>query len=361
MDRLVEAIAEKGGNPSLVGLDPKPALLPTQLIRQAVEETDRLVEGQSEACAKAGANGRDDIWLDRLAQAYLRFNLAVLDGVADVVPAVKPQIAMYEALGLPGIRAYMATCRAAGERGLFVIGDVKRGDIGSTADAYASHLSGPPLTYRQAVQGLDGHGDAEPPGASGAAVGSPWMEDAITVNPYLGSDGIEPFVRAAGASKKDLFVLVRTSNPSSDQIQELPVVHGPGQGERLYQRIGDLVQDWGSGEIGTSGYSRVGAVAGATHPRAGAELHQRMPHTFFLVPGFGAQGGNAKDVAPMFDAHGCGAIVNSSRGIIAAWRKESGYRPDLSVNATLGVVSTGARRSAVLMKQQLLDVLKEDR
>ncbi|AKV55276.1 orotidine 5'-phosphate decarboxylase [Bifidobacterium actinocoloniiforme DSM 22766] len=361
MDRLAAAIAGKEGNPSLVGLDPRPALLPDQLIRQAVETT-RAKSGIPDL-TPAGVDDLepddrrrlDESWAYELAQAYVRFNLSVLDAVADLVPAVKPQIAMYEALGAPGIEAYLSTCRAARERGLYVIGDVKRGDIGSTASAYACHLSGLPLTWGQACLQVEAGTD---PAHREAPAPSPWQEDAITVNPYLGSDGIEPFVQAAQAHDKDIFVLVRTSNPSSSQIQELPLADGQ-EGRNLCQRVGELVEEWGASSVGSCGYSRIGAVVGATQPQVGALLRQAMPHTFFLLPGYGAQGGTAKDAAAMFGPDGSGAIVNSSRGIIGAWKRSGSWSPSLSLEVALGLVSSEARKAAVTMKTELTQAVKE--
>ncbi|BDR53081.1 orotidine 5'-phosphate decarboxylase [Bombiscardovia nodaiensis] len=356
MDKLIEAIG-RTDNPSVVGLDPQPQLLPRQLLESALSRAHgELNEDSSQA--EISPLKSEQVWARQLAQAYWRFNLAVLEGVGDLVPAVKVQIAMYEALGPAGLEAYVATCAAAQERGLYVIGDIKRGDIGSTAAAYACHLSGLPLTYQQAQEELEGVSEAPTPAQGNAQLSiSAWHEHAITVNPYLGSDGIDPFVQAAQASDCDLFVLVRTSNPSSQQIQELPVCDSSHRQE-LYMRVGKLVEAWGQDTRGQSGYSRVGAVVGATHPQAGAQLRAAMPSTFFLVPGFGAQGGSAADVAPMFDARGSGAIVNSSRGIIAAWKQE-GIEPSASVEAALGQVASSARQAAIRMKVQLQEALKE--
>ena len=209
MDRLIEAIEAKQ-NPSVVGLDPTEALVPAQIVASFAEEISEQVEDPAEAPAM------------QLSVAFFEFNRAIIDAVADIVPAVKPQIAMYEALGPAGIDAYTMTCEYAKQKGLYVLGDVKRGDIGSTAAAYAHHLSG---------VGLDD------------TAYDPWHEDAVTVNPYLGTDGITPFVDAATANDKDIFVLVRTSNPSSSELQELELASG----ERVYEHVADLVEGWGSG------------------------------------------------------------------------------------------------------------------
>lgn len=315
MDRLIEAI-ERMQNPSVVGLDPTPALVPPQVVASFADEVRESVEDESELPAA------------QLAVAYFEFNRTIIDAVADIVPAVKPQIAMYEAIGPAGIDVYTMTCEYAQQRGLYVLGDIKRGDIGSTAAAYAGHLSGV---------------------ATDETVFDPWHEDAVTVNPYLGTDGITPFVEAATALDKDIFVLVRTSNPSSKELQELELADGG----KLYEHVADLVEGWGSQTIGKHGYSRVGAVVGATHPEEGAALRARMPHTFFLVPGYGAQGGTAAGVAGMFDQDGSGAIVNSSRGIIGAWKKAGAYRDDMNADEALHAVASAARKAAEDMRDDL--------
>ena len=231
MDRLIEAIEDKQ-NPSVVGLDPTEALVPKQVVASFAEEIAEQVEDPTEAPAA------------QLSVAFFEFNRAIIDAVADIVPAVKPQIAMYEALGPAGIDVYSMTCEYAKQQGLYVLGDVKRGDIGSTAAAYAHHLSGV---------------------NAGEHAFDPWHEDAVTVNPYLGTDGITPFVEAATGADKDIFVLVRTSNPSSSELQELELASG----ERVYEHVADLVEGWGAETIGANGYSRVGAVVGYRNVRFG--------------------------------------------------------------------------------------------
>ena len=202
----------------------------------------------------------------------------------------------------------------------------------STAAAYAHHLSGV---------------------NAGEHAFDPWHEDAVTVNPYLGTDGITPFVEAATGADKDIFVLVRTSNPSSSELQELELASG----ERVYEHVADLVEGWGAETIGANGYSRVGAVVGATHPEEGKALRARMPHTFFLVPGYGAQGGTAQGVAGMFDKDGMGALVNSSRGIIGAWKKSGKYSESMSADDALDLVAESAREAAKDMRDNLRAVL----
>lgn len=318
MDRLIDAIKDTN-NPSIVGLDPTPALVPSIIVDEMRNEVAQEVESEQEQEPSA------------YAIAYLEFNRAIIDAIADIVPAIKPQIAMYEALGAAGIDAYTMTCEYAQSKGLYVLGDVKRGDIGSTAAAYAAHIAG----MQSNAQSTD-----------------LWHEDAITVNPYLGSDGIEPFTQAANEHDADVFALVRTSNPSSAQIQEVTLADGTP----LYEHVARLVSDWGQSSIGEHGYSRLGAVVGATHPQQGKALRSLMPHTFFLVPGYGAQGGTAADVAGMFDAQGSGAIVNSSRGIIGAWRKDD-HRDFASAQDALDTVAIHARRAAIAMRDDLLEAL----
>ena len=322
MDRLIEAIAATQ-NPSVVGLDPTEALVPAQVVASFADEIADEVEDAADRPAA------------QLAVAYFEYNRAIIDAIADIVPAVKPQIAMYETLGLAGVDAYTMTCEYAQSRGLYVIGDIKRGDIGSTAAAYAGHLGGVAF------------------GAGESGPYDPWHEDAVTVNPYLGTDGITPFVEAATAADKDIFALVRTSNPSSSEIQELELADGG----RVYEHVADLVERWGQGTVGQHRYSRVGAVVGATHPEEGRALRARMPHTFFLVPGYGAQGGTARDAAGMFDDAGSGAIVNSSRGIIGAWRKTGSYSETMSAESTLGLVADAARDAAIAMRDDLRAVM----
>ena len=315
MDRLIEAI-DTTQNPSVVGLDPTEALVPAQVVASFADEVRESVENEDELPAA------------QLAVAYFEFNRTIIDAVAGIVPAVKPQIAMYEALGPAGVDVYAMTCEYARERGLYVLADVKRGDIGSTAAAYAHMLTG-----------VGEH--------------DPWNIDAVTVNPYLGTDGITPFVDAAAQTDKDLFVLVRTSNPSSSELQMLDLANG----KKVYEHVADLVEGWGAETIGKYGYSRVGAVVGATHPEEGKALRKRMPHTFFLVPGYGAQGGTAADVRGMFDADGSGAIVNSSRGIIGAWRKSGKYSETMSASEALELVGETAQAAAIDMRDNLRAVL----
>ena len=282
-DRLVEAI-QKTHAPICVGLDPQMSFLPQEVTKKAFQEYGQTMEGAAEA-----------IW---------QFNKAIVDATADLIPAVKPQIAMYEQYGIAGLKAFAKTVAYCAEKGLLVIGDVKRGDIGSTSSAYAAGHLGTVTIGEQETAAFD--------------------EDFCTVNPYLGSDGVLPFVRECAAHDKGIFVLVKTSNPSSGEFQDRMVTGDDGKTCPLYELVGKKVDEWASDPalIGKSGYSAVGAVVGATYPEMGKTLRQIMPKSFILVPGYGAQGGTGKDLVPFFDKDALGAIVNSSRGIIAAYRKE---------------------------------------
>ncbi|WP_418968578.1 orotidine-5'-phosphate decarboxylase [Alloscardovia omnicolens] len=309
MRALIDAI-QATDNPSVVGLDPKPTLIPDALLHEVhtVEE---------------------------LAEVYYAFNCAIIDAVHDIVPAVKPQIAMYEALGPAGISVYVRTNEYAHSRGLYVLGDIKRGDIGSTAAAYAAHLEGTPQI--DSVKTVD-----------------VWHEDAVTVNPYLGSDGIKPFIDAAQTTDKDIFVLVKTSNPSSCELQDLCV---DSTDETVATHVAQLVEQWGQDSRDSQyGYSRVGAVVGATHRVLGAQLRQAMPHTFFLVPGYGAQGGTAADLAGLFDSQGLGALINSSRGIIGAWARSPQADALTSPHDALACVADCSRQAALAMKADIASV-----
>lgn len=234
--------------------------------------------------------------MEGAAHAIWNFNKEIVDQVWDLIPSVKPQIAMYEQFGVEGLKVYEKTVRYCQEKGLLVIGDAKRGDIGSTSAAYATaHLGKVKV---------------------GGALCSAFHTDFMTVNPYFGTDGVKPFVDVCKEEDKGLFVLVKTSNPSSGEFQDKKV-----DGRPLYELVADKVVEWGEGCMDGE-YSNVGAVVGATYPEMSAVLRKQMPHTYFLVPGYGAQGGTAKDLRPCFNQDGLGAIVNSSRGIIAAYKQE---------------------------------------
>ena len=234
--------------------------------------------------------------LEGAADAIWNFNKEIIDNTYDLIPSVKPQIAMYEQFGIEGLKVYEKTVRYCQEKGLLVIGDAKRGDIGSTSAAYATaHLGKIKV---------------------GSSVCTAFNTDFLTVNPYLGTDGVKPFVDVCKAEDKGIFVLVKTSNPSSGEFQDKLI-----DGRPLYERVAEKVVEWGA-DCMDGGYSNVGAVVGATYPEMGAVLRKLMPNTYFLVPGYGAQGGTAKDLKACFNEDGLGAVVNSSRGIIAAYRQE---------------------------------------
>ena len=275
INQLVANI-KKTGAPIVVGLDPMLNYIPEQVQKKAFAEYGETLEGAAEA-----------IW---------QFNKEIVDKTYDLIPAVKPQIAMYEQFGLPGLAAFKKTVDYCKEKGLVVIGDIKRGDIGSTSAAYAvGHIGKVKV---------------------GSKTYAPFDEDFVTVNPYLGSDGVNPFLDVCKEEKKGIFVLVKTSNPSSGEFQDLKI-----DGRPLYELVGEKVAAWGSEVMGDE-YSYVGAVVGATYPEMGKVLRKVMPKAYILVPGYGAQGGKGKDLVHFFNEDGLGAIVNSSRGIIAAYKQE---------------------------------------
>ena len=237
--------------------------------------------------------------LEGAAEAIWQYNKAIVDAIYELVPAVKPQIAMYEQFGLPGLSAFYKTVQYCKEKGLVVIGDIKRGDIGSTSEAYAVGHLGKVQVGSKSYYGFD--------------------EDFVTVNPYLGSDGVNPFIKVCKEEKKGIFVLVKTSNPSSGEFQDRQIADA---GNRpLYEVVGEQVAKWGETHMGDT-YSYVGAVVGATYPEMGKVLRKIMPKSYILVPGYGAQGGKGADLVHFFNEDGLGAIVNSSRGIIAAYQQE---------------------------------------
>lgn len=278
INRLVAQI-KKTGAPIVVGLDPMMKFIPEHIKEKAFAEFGETLEGAAEA-----------IW---------QYNKAIVDAIYELVPAVKPQIAMYEQFGLPGLSAFYKTVQYCKEKGLVVIGDIKRGDIGSTSEAYAVGHLGKVQVGSKSYYGFD--------------------EDFVTVNPYLGSDGVNPFIKVCKEEKKGIFVLVKTSNPSSGEFQDRQIADA---GNRpLYEVVGEQVAKWGETHMGDT-YSYVGAVVGATYPEMGKVLRKIMPKSYILVPGYGAQGGKGADLVHFFNEDGLGAIVNSSRGIIAAYQQE---------------------------------------
>lgn len=275
INKLVEQIQKKDA-PVVVGLDPMLGYVPEHLTKKAFEEYGETLEGAAEA-----------IW---------QYNKGIVDAVYDLIPAVKPQVAMYEQFGIPGMIAFKKTVDYCKEKDLVVIGDIKRGDIGSTSTAYAVGHLGKVTVGSKQYYGFD--------------------EDFVTVNPYLGSDGVNPFIDVCKEEKKGIFVLVKTSNPSSGEFQDRLI-----DGRPLYEYVGEKVNEWGSQCMGDT-YSYVGCVVGATYPEMGKILRKIMPKAYILVPGYGAQGGKASDLAPYFNKDGLGAIVNSSRGIICAYKQD---------------------------------------
>lgn len=287
-------------NPTVVGLDPRLSQMPAFIKEEAIQK-----HGES---------------LEAVAAAILAFNAGLIDAIADIVPAVKPQIAFYEQYGHYGILAYEQTIRYAQSKGMLVIGDAKRNDISTTAQAYADGHLGLVDVFGKPTPVFDA--------------------DALTVTPYLGTDGISPFTKVCHERDKGIFVLVRTSNPSADEIQ------GQAVGDHLMdEEVATLVEGWGRELIGASGFSSVGAVVGATYPEEAAILRQLMPNQIFLVPGYGAQGGGAEDVKPAFHTNGTGAIVNSSRDIIFAYQKDKRWGEKNYAEA--------AREAALKMQEEL--------
>ena len=276
INKLVDKI-KKQNAPVVVGLDPMMKFVPKHLQDAAFKEYGETLEGAAEA-----------IW---------QFNKAIIDNIYDIVPAVKPQVAMYEQFGIPGLMAYKNTIDYCKEKGLVVIGDIKRGDIGSTSAAYAVGHLGKVQVGSNRIAGFD--------------------EDFATINPYMGSDSVNPFIDVCKEENKGLFVLVKTSNPSSGEFQDQLI-----DGKPLYELVGEKVAQWGADCMGDE-YSYIGAVVGATYPEMGKVLRKVMPKSYILVPGYGAQGGQGKDLVHFFNEDGLGAIVNSSRGIIAAYKQEA--------------------------------------
>ena len=285
INKLISKI-RKTNAPIVVGLDPVMKFVPEHIRRAAFAEYGETLEGAAEA-----------IW---------QYNKGIVDAIYDLVPAVKPQIAMYEQFGIPGLIAFKKTVDYCKEKDLVVIGDIKRGDIGSTSEAYAVGHLGQMQVGESMCRGFD--------------------EDFATVNPYLGSDGVKPFIEVCKKEKKGLFILVKTSNPSSGEFQDrLVLPEGSTDASKarpLYEIVGEKVAEWAADHMGDS-YSYIGAVVGATYPEMGKVLRQIMPKSYILVPGYGAQGGRGKDLKHFFNEDGLGAIVNSSRGIIAAYQQEA--------------------------------------
>ena len=291
------------GNPTVFGLDPKPDYVPKAIM-------DRCVSEYGETAMA-------------VAEAYYEFNCGLIDALCDICPAVKPQSAYYEVLGAEGVRCFERTVKYAAAKGLYTVADVKRGDIGTTAEAYSAAYLG-----KTGVFGTE----------------APFDFDAVTVNAYLGTDGLKPFLDTCREHDKAFFALVKTSNPSSGELQDLLLPDG----RRLYEAVGDILVSLCDGEKDKYGYQRIGAVVGATYPEELTRLRERLPGVFFLVPGYGAQGGKAEDVARAFDKRGCGAVINSSRAIICAWKKTGNGGADYR---------EAARAEAIRMRAELSRVL----
>lgn len=315
--KLIQNI-QKTGAPIVVGLDPMLQYVPQHLQKKAYAEYGETLKGAAEA-----------VW---------SFNKAIIDATYDLIPAVKPQIAMYEQFGVEGLLVFQRTVEYCKEKGLVVIGDVKRGDIGSTSEAYAIGHLGKVQVGASFCRGFD--------------------EDFITVNPYLGSDGVMPFIKVCKEEKKGIFVLVKTSNPSSGEFQDCMMLGGAAAGadednragRPLYEVVGEKVAEWGADCMGDA-YSYVGAVVGATYPEQGKALRKIMPKAFILVPGYGAQGGKGADLVHFFNEDGLGAIVNSSRGIIAAYKQAeyAGYGEEHFADAS--------RAAVIAMKEDIAGAL----
>lgn len=286
-DRLIDGIIQMQ-NPTCVGLDTLFDYLPEDM--------------------KAGAMTFEDV-----AERVLAFNKTLIDHICDIVPSVKVQIAYYEMYGVAGMKAYYETLKYAAEKGLVVIADAKRNDIGSTASCYAKAFLGETQVNENTLKAFP--------------------SDYVTVNGYLGSDGIVPFVEQCEKQDKGIFVLVKTSNPSGAEIQNMILQNGVP----MYEYMGGLVEKWGKSTIGKYGYSAVGAVVGATHPTEAARLREVLPHTFFLIPGYGAQGGNAEMLKSCFGKDGLGGVVNNSRGILCAYKKNGGTYYDAAHEACIAM------------------------
>lgn len=300
---LVEKIKEKG-NPSVAGLDARLEYIPAAIVRR-----HQMLHGET---------------LRAAAESIVEFNCGLMDALADIVPAIKPQSAYYELLGSYGAMALKETIDYAHAKGLYVIADVKRGDIGATAAAYA-----------EAYLGKTRVGDSEI---------SAYGADNVTINAYLGTDGVEPFLKECRTRQKSIFVLVKTSNPSSGELQNRDM-----EGAPLYARVAEMMQIWGEGLLTPCGYNQVGAVVGATYPEEQGIIRALLPHSYFLVPGYGAQGATASDIANAFNDDGLGAIVNSSRGIMCAWQKTGGAGENYK---------EAARAEAIRMRDEIVSAIK---
>lgn len=303
IDRLIDKIKETG-NPTVMGLDPRYEMLP-ECVTNKFPKT-----------------------LEGAAQAIIEYNKALIDETCDIIPAIKPQIAFYEMFGVPGMKAFEETCKYAKEKGMIVIVDAKRGDIGSTAAGYSN-----------AYLGKTKIGDIEE---------SIFDVDFITVNPYMGTDCVKPFIEDCKKYNKGLFILVKTSNPSSGELQDIKLESG----EEVYTNVAKLVEKWGEELRGEYNYSSIAAVVGATCPKQLEDIRKTAPHTFFLIPGYGAQGGKPEDIALGFDKNGLGGIVNASRSLMCAYKSDR-WKDEFQESD----YAKATRAEAIRMKEELNSVL----
>ena len=304
IDKLIEKI-KKTGNPTVMGLDPRFEMLP-ECVTNKYPKT-----------------------LEGVAEAIIEYNKALIDATYDIIPAIKPQIAFYEMFGIPGMKAFEETCKYAKEKGMIIIADIKRGDIGSTAAGYSN-----------AYLGKTKIGDIEQ---------SIFDVDFVTVNPYMGTDCVKPFIEDCKKYNKGLFILVKTSNPSSGELQDIKLESG----EEVYTNVAKLVEKWGEELIGEYNYSSIAAVVGATYPKQLADIRKTAPHTFFLIPGYGAQGGKPEDIALGFDDNGLGGIVNASRSLMCAYKSDR-WKNEFEEKD----YAKATRAEALRMKEELNSVIK---
>ena len=303
IDILIKKIKETQ-NPTVMGLDPRYDMLP----KCVTDKYPQTLEG--------------------VAQAIIEYNKALIDATYDIIPAIKPQIAFYEMFGIPGMQAFKETCEYAKQKGMIVIADIKRGDIGSTAQGYS-----------YAYLGKTKIGDMEQ---------SIFDVDFVTVNPYMGTDCVKPFVDDCKKYNKGLFILVKTSNPSSGELQDLKFENG----KEVYKEVAELVEKWGEELVGENGYSSIAAVVGATYPEQLKQIREIAPHTYFLIPGYGAQGGKAEDIALGFDENGLGGIVNASRSLMCAYKSDK-WKDKFEEKD----YAQATRAEAIRMKEELSSVL----
>lgn len=306
IDKLIERI-KKLNNPTVMGLDPRYEMLP----KCVTEKYSQDLEGVS--------------------KAIIEYNKGLIDATYDIIPAIKPQIAFYEMFGLPGIKAFEETCIYAKEKGMIVIADVKRGDIGSTAAGYSNAFLG-----------------KTPVGEKNLSI---YDVEFVTVNPYMGTDCVKPFIEDCKKYNKGLFILVKTSNPSSGELQDLKLENG----KEVYMQVAELVEKWGEELRGEYGYSSIAAVVGATYPEQLRKIREKAQHTFFLIPGYGAQGGKVEDIALGFDKNGIGGIINASRSLMCAYKLENWkdkFKEEEYAKAT--------RAEAIRMKEELNKYIKEN-